>query len=156
MGVPLAIRPEGGAWPHEDWSYVNIHPDTGVEFEHRSDDLRELCMVRNPKFECWQPVIKMYPDPQRLPSGDLFSPHPFKPGFWKHQGRADNTIVFLIGENIEPTSMEERINSHLEARVDWVAGAQRFQAALLIELAGEMVLSAVARADTLERIWPIN
>lgn len=153
MGVPPAIRPEG-VWRREDWKYVNIHPDTGVEFDHRSDDLLELCMVRNPKFESWQPVFKLYPELQKFPSGDLFSPHPSKPGLWKHQGRADDIIVFLTGEKTNLTSMEERINSHSEVCAALVAGAQRFQAALLIELAAEKALSATQRAETLERIWP--
>lgn len=151
MGAPPSIRPEG-AWPHEDRKHVVIHPDTGVEFEHHSDDLHELCIVRNPKFESWQPVFKLYPDLQRFPSGDLFSPHPSKPGLWKHQGRSDDIIIFLTGEKTNPTSMGERINSHLEVRAALVAGAQRFQAALLNELAAEKALSAAERAETLERI----
>ena len=153
IGVPPAIRPEG-SWPREDWKYLNIHPDTGVEFEHRSDDLRELCKIRNPKFGSWQPVSKLYPDIQKLPSGDLFSPHPSKPGLWRHRGRADDIIVFLTGEKTNPTSMEERINSHIEVCTALVAGAQNFQVALLIELAAEKALSATERAETLERIWP--
>ena len=44
--------------------------------------------------------------------------------------------------------MEEYVNSHLEVRAALVAGAQRFQAALLIELAAENPLSAT------ERLWP--
>lgn len=124
MGVPPAIRPEV-AWPREDWKYVNVHPDTGVEFEHRSDDLRELCIVRNKEFESWQPVFKLYPDLQTFPSGDLFSPHPSKPGLWKHRGRTDDIIVFLTGEKTNPTSMEECVSSHLEVRAALVTGAQR-------------------------------
>lgn len=50
--------------------------------------------------------------------------------------------------------MEERINSHFEVRAALVAGAQRLQAALLIELAAEKALSAAERAETLQRIWP--
>ena len=153
MGVPPAIRPEG-AWPREDWKYVNIHPDTGVEFEHCSDDLYELCLVRNPRIESYQPVFKLYPDLQRFRSGDLFSRHPTKPGLWKHRGRADDIIVFLTGEKTNPTTMEEHINSHPEVRAALVAGAQRFQAALLIELVAEKKLSAAERAEALERIWP--
>ena len=153
MGVPPAIRPEG-AWSREDWKYVNIHPDTGVEFEHCSDDLYELCLVRNPRIESYQPVFKLYPDLQKFRSDDLFSRHPTKPGLWKHQGRADDIIVFLTGEKTNPTTMEEHINSHREVRAALVTGAQRFQASLLIELAVEKALSAAERAEALERIWP--
>lgn len=153
MGVPPSIRPEG-VWPHEDWKYVNIHLDTGVRFEHCSDDLYDLCIVRNPSFESWQPVFKLHPNLQTFPSGDLFSPHASKPGLWKHQGRADDIIVFLTGEKTNPTSMEERINSIPDIRAALVAGARKFQAALLIELAAEKVLSAAERAETLERMWP--
>ena len=153
MGVPPAIRPSG-TWPPGNWKYVNIHPDTGVAFEHVSEDLYELCFVRNPRIESYQPVFKLYPDLQQYRSGDLFTRHPSEPGLWKHQGRADDIIVFLTGEKTNPTTMEEHINGHREVRAALVAGAQRFQAALLIELATEETLSTSERAEALERIWP--
>lgn len=55
MGVPPSIRPIG-TFPRDDWKYVNIHPDAGVEFEHCSEDLYELCIVKNPEAETYQPV----------------------------------------------------------------------------------------------------
>lgn len=51
--------------------------------------------------------------------------------------------------------MEEHINGHSEVRTALVAGSQRFQAALLIELATQKALSTAEREDALERIWPI-
>ena len=153
MGVPPAIRPQG-TWPNGSWKYVNIHPGTGVAFEHVSEDLYELCFVRNPRIESYQPVFKLYPDLQRYRSEDLFSRHPSEPGLWKHRGRADDIIVFLTGEKTNPTTMEDHINGHREVRAALVAGAQRFQAALLIELATEKALSAPERAEALERMWP--
>ena len=92
MGVPSLIRPES-AWSREDWKFVNIHPDTGIEFEYNSEGLHELCVVRNPKFESYQPVFELYPDLEKFASGDLFSRHPSNPRLWRHQGRADDIIV---------------------------------------------------------------
>ena len=153
MGVPPAIRPSGTCSPGS-WKYVNIHPDTGVAFEHLSEDLYELCLVRDPRIESYQPVFKLYPDLRKYRSGDLFTPQPSELGLWKYRGRADDIIVFLTGEKTNPTTMEEHINGHREVRTALVAGAQRFQAALLIEPTTEDALSSSERAEALERIWP--
>ena len=148
-----ALRPEG-TWPKDDWKYIHFHPDTGLEFHHSSEDVYELCMVRDPRMEGHQPVFKLYPHLQEFQSGDLFSPHPTKPDLWMHRGRADDIIVFLTGEKTNPISMEDHITSHPEVRAVLVAGAQKIQAALLVELVTTNKLSLIERAEVIERIWP--
>ena len=154
LGNLPAIRQEG-TWPKDDWKYIHFHPDLGLDFQHSSEDMYEMCMVRDPKLEKHQTAFKLHPHLSEFRSGDLYAPHPSKPGLWMHRGRADEIIVFLTGEKTNPVSMEDHIASHPEVRTALVIGAQRFQAALLIELMTNETLSSTEKANVIERIWPI-
>lgn len=86
---------------------------------------------------------------------DLFEPHPNIADLWRWRSRADDIIVFLNGEKTNPISMEQHIMaSNPELSGALVIGAQRFQAALLIEPASESPLSTAEQAALIERIWP--
>jgi acyl-coenzyme A synthetase/AMP-(fatty) acid ligase len=154
MGNPPLLR-AAGPFPRMDWKYIHLHPSLGFEFESVGDDnLFELCQARHPDKEKYQPLFKLYPELDFFRTGDLFSPHPSKPHLWTHRGRADDIIVFLTGEKTNPISMEDHIAGHPEVKAALVAGAQKFQAALLIEPVAEKSLTAEERAQLIERVWP--
>ena len=139
-----------------DWGYVQFHPKLGLELKHTADDVFELYAVRNPKLKDYQYTFTLFPDKQEYASRDLFVRHPHKPDLWRWKARADDIIVFLNGEKTNPISMEQHITaSNPDVAAALVVGAQRFQAALLIEpSAAHEDLSALQRADLIERIWP--
>ncbi|MCJ1466280.1 hypothetical protein MMC07_004899 [Pseudocyphellaria aurata] len=147
--------------PHrdpEDWKYVQFHPATGAELHHVTDDVHELCIVRDPKREMQQPPFTFFPDLQKYPTRDLFVRHPSKDkkDLWRWHARADDIIVFINGEKTNPISMEQFILSRSpEVAAVLVAGTQRFQAALLIEPFDGKELTPIQRANLIERIWPI-
>ena len=142
----------------EDWKYVQFHPKLGLQLRQSTDEMHELYAVRNPKLKDLQPTFTIFPDAQEYASRDLFVRHPSKDkqNLWKWQARADDVIVFLNGEKTNPNSMEQHIvarNSDISAAL--VVGAQRFQAALLIEpVTNGKELSLSERAAFIERIWP--
>ena len=142
----------------EDWKYVQFHPDLGLEFRHSTDETYELHVVRDTKLQKVQPTFTVFPDAQEYASRDLFLRHPSKEkhNLWKWHARADDIIVFLNGEKTNPNSMEQHIvarNADISAVL--VVGAQRFQAALLVEpMKKEKMPSLTERAVFIERIWP--
>ncbi len=144
----------------EDWKYVHFHPDTGSELRPVTDGAHELYIVRDPKLEKQQPTFTLFPSLQEYPTRDLFVRHPSKdkPDLWKWVARADDIIVFLNGEKTNPVSMEQHIAScNPGVAAVLVAGAQRFQAALLIEPVTDgdgRELSPSERAAFIEKIWP--
>ena len=105
-----------------------------------------------------QPTFTIFPDAQEYASRDLFTRHQSenKSDLWSWRARADDIIVFLNGEKTNPISMEQHIVSRTpEVAAALVIGAQRFQAALLIEPAKiEKELSPAERAAFIEHIWP--
>lgn len=142
----------------EDWRYVQFHPKLGLEMRPMTDDTFELYAVRNTELRETQPTFTIFPHMNEYASRDLFicHPSPTKKDLWRWKARADDIIVFLNGEKTNPISMEQHIVSgipHVAAAL--VIGAQRFQAALLVELAtNSKNLSSTERAVLIEQIWP--
>lgn len=86
---------------------------------------------------------------------DLFEPHPSIPDLWCWRARSDDIIVFLNGEKTNPISMEQHIMaSNPEVSGALVIGAQKLQAALLIEPVSDLPLTTAEQAALIERIWP--
>lgn len=161
IGLMAQIQPEGHRDP-KDWKYTQFHPETGAEFRQYADAAYELYIVRNPSLEKHhQPTFTFFPDLQEYSSRDLFVRHSSKDkaDFWKWHARADDIIVFLNGEKTNPIQMEQLIvSSNPEVTAALVAGAQRFQAALLVErVVGDdgdgKEPSPSERAAFIEKIW---
>ena len=142
----------------QDWKYVQFHPLLGLDLREVSDGLHELYAVRSPEKKDIQPTFTIFPDVQEYASRDLFARHPStsKADLWSWQSRADDIIVFLNGEKTNPISMEQKITSHhKDISAVLVIGAQRFQAALLIEpLLENKSMNTADRAVFLEAVWP--
>lgn len=137
----------------EEWRYIRLNPLLKSEMRHRMDDLHELVMIRNPETD-FQPVFALFPEMTEYETRDLFKEHPTKRGLWSYQSRIDDVIVFSNGEKTNPVSFENEVISHPEVKSALVIGAQRFEAALLIELANDTQLSENEKTEVIERIWP--
>lgn len=124
----------------QDWKYVQFHPDLGIEMRHVTDGIHELYAKRDSIIAKQQPTFTIFPQAQEYASRDLFvrHPDPGKRDLWCWRARADDIIVFLNGEKTNPISMEQHVSSrNPEITAALVIGAQRFQAALLVETASD-------------------
>ncbi|KAF3003827.1 putative secondary metabolism biosynthetic enzyme [Neopestalotiopsis sp. 37M] len=142
----------------ELWRYVRFHPCVGAAFEQVTDGNYEFVVKRDKVLQHTQPCFTV-PGLDNLETEfrtkDLFIPHPSIPNLWRWHARADDIIVFLNGEKTNPISMEQHIMaSHPELSGALVIGAQRFQAALLIEPAKDNNLTTTEQAALIERVWP--
>lgn len=157
IGLSHLLQSKNDRGP-EDWKYVQFHPKLGAQFRHITDGQHELCIVRDSKLKEQQPTFALFPSFQEYPSRDIFVRHPSKdkPDLWKWLARADDIIVFLNGEKTNPISMEQHIASRSAGvTAVLVAGAQRFQAAILVEpVSAREVVSTSERAAFIEEIWP--
>ncbi|RDL33844.1 uncharacterized protein BP5553_08212 [Venustampulla echinocandica] len=139
----------------EDWRYLAFHPDSGAEFRQYAEDIHELFIVRKPGLEHQHQIFTTFRDVQEYRTKDLYIKHPSKVDLWHHVGRADDTIVFLTGERINPAIMEQNIFSRgNEISGVLVVGSQRFQALLLLELTGRERVTALQKSEDVARIWP--
>ncbi|KAJ5591981.1 uncharacterized protein N7459_002350 [Penicillium hispanicum] len=156
QGLLCGIHSIANRDPRKDWKYMHFHPELGTELRPVTDDEYELVHVRSPERETHQFPFAVFPDLQEYPTRDLFTRHPdpSKPDLWRWSARADDVIVFLNGEKTNPVSMEQHIYASTpDITGVLVAGAQRFQASLLVEW-GNTALSSSERAAAIETIWP--
>ncbi|PWY66351.1 acetyl-CoA synthetase-like protein, partial [Aspergillus sclerotioniger CBS 115572] len=144
--------------PLTDWRYLHFHPATGVEYRHVSGGEYEMVLVRTPEREAYQFTFTIFPELQEYHPNDLMvrHPDPAKPDLWRPSARTDDIIVFLNGEKTNPVSMEQHIiTTNPEVTGALVAGSQRFQAVLLVELGlSAKALSMSERAAIIEKLWP--
>ncbi|KAI1401823.1 hypothetical protein F4819DRAFT_310010 [Hypoxylon fuscum] len=154
VGIPpQLIPPELGPM---DWRYVRFHPCVGAVFDEVADGVFELVIRRDNSLAATQPCFSIRGQDtleKEYRTKDLFERHPTVPDAWCWRARADDIIVFLNGEKTNPISMEQHVvASNPELNGALLIGAQRFQAALLIE-------PVVAKQDTaeqaalIERVW---
>lgn len=155
--TPIPTIYPSDRWPSEDWSYINPHPEAGIEFRAAAAEggLFEAVIVRKIESEEEQPVFKIFPHLTEYPTKDLFAPHPSNPGLWSHKGRRDDTIVFKPGYMCHPIAMERSVSHRPEVRAALMTGTGRFQPALLVEPASEHSLSAQGKKELVERLWPV-
>ncbi|KAI8623145.1 putative NRPS-like enzyme [Xylariaceae sp. FL1651] len=155
VGIPHQLLPS--EYRREDWRYIRFHPCVGAIFEQVTDGAYELVIKRDENSSTQAAfTIRGQENLTEYRTRDLFVPHPTIPDAWRWQARADDIIVFLNGEKTNPVSMEQHIvaeNPELSGAL--VIGAQRFQAALLIEPAvANSPLTTAEEAALIERVWP--
>jgi thioester reductase-like protein/aryl carrier-like protein len=159
VGMPQQlIVPELGM-DQGGWHYIRFHSCAGATFDEVSDGLYELVISRDDAIIDTQTTFTIgnFGSLTEYRTRDLFEPHPKVPNAWRWRGRADDIIVFLNGEKTNPVSMEQYITASnsdvISAAI--VVGAQRFQAALIIEPAAESgPLTTAEQASLIEHIWP--
>lgn len=143
--------------PVKDWGYIEIHPSIGAEYRPVTETQSELVIVRGPEVEERQMPFTIFHDLHEYHTKDLFVRHPdsTKPNLWRWSGRLDDIITFLNGEKTNPVSMEQHIvTANADVLGALVAGSQRFQASLLIELVDSSEMGLLERWEVIERLWP--
>ncbi|KAK7755567.1 putative secondary metabolism biosynthetic enzyme [Diatrype stigma] len=158
--VPQLLPPElhpSTPFGRSLWRYIRFHPCVGAIFDPVAEGVHELVIRRDKTIADTQPcfTIPGLDQLEEYRTKDLFEQHPSIPDLWRWRARADDIIVFLNGEKTNPISMEQHImGNNPELSGALVIGAQRFQAALLIEPVSKNPLTTAEQAALIERIWP--
>ncbi|KAJ5533542.1 NRPS-like enzyme [Penicillium frequentans] len=137
-----------------DWSYHEWNPAFELRMEAIGEGLWELVLPR-PKQLSFHGIFHSHPYLQEYRTGDLFRPHPSKPGLWRYDGRGDDIIVLSNGEKFNPIEAEKLIKSHSFVKHAAFFGQDRFQAALLIEPDWEKLPSSWTSNDLKRTLWPL-
>ncbi|KAI1439035.1 acetyl-CoA synthetase-like protein [Xylaria sp. CBS 124048] len=160
VSVPHQLIVPGVQQEPGGWRYIRFHPHTGAVFEDMGNGVYELVIRRLPDTPHTDPQptfsIRGNEELQEYRTRDLFQPHPSVPNAWRWCGRADDIIVFLNGEKTNPNTMEQYVLAKNQDRITGVIviGAQRFQAALVIEPTRRDSLTTVEEAALIEQVWP--
>ncbi|KAK5635634.1 hypothetical protein RRF57_011346 [Xylaria bambusicola] len=141
------------------WHYIRFGPIVGAKFDLVNDNLYELVISRDEKLVEIQTTFNIggFESLTEYRTKDLFEPHPDVLDAWRWRARADDIIVFLNGEKTNPVSMEQHIVTRNPGLISGaiVVGAQRFEAALVIEPVGTGgSLTTAGQAALIEKVWP--
>jgi len=90
-----------------DWPFISFRPESGVSFEHETDDLWEFIIRKPPGNDPPMSVFCSFPELEVYRSKDLFSPHPRKSGLWRFVCRKDDMLSLASGQGINIKPMED-------------------------------------------------
>ncbi|KAL8668541.1 MAG: hypothetical protein Q9168_006833 [Polycauliona sp. 1 TL-2023] len=153
VGLVSAIgSTEAGAWfpraqAATDWNYASFMKGTGIEFEHRGNDLYELVFRRRDEYRRWQQIFNIYPDLDVFHTKDLFTKHPTKDDLWAYAGRADDIVTFSHGIDVHAAKLEGIIESDPRIRGALVGGEGRSRPFLILEFSQDPSKDLGKRTD---------
>ena len=137
----------------DDWDYLSYSPVMGYEYRPIDlDGTYEQFIVRQKSLDLFQSIFSTFPDLDEYSMKDLYKKHPMKPGLVRLRGRTDDVISFSTAEKLNPTTMEDTINSHPQVLSALIAGHGKFQPCLLIEPRTALI-SEHAKERMIEDIW---
>lgn len=149
VGLPAIEVGERG-----DWDYLSYSPLMGYDYRPiELDGMYEQFIVRQSSLNLFQSVFSTFPNLNEYSMNDLYEKHPTKPGLVRLCGRTDDVITFSTAEKLNPTTMEDTINSHPDVLSALVAGQGKLQPCLIIE-SRTALTSEDAKERMIEDIWP--
>lgn len=136
-----------------NWNYRIFNNFIGAKFCHQSGNLYEMVINKSSTTVEYQPPFAIFPEVSEFYSRDLFSPHPTIPDLWSYEDRSDDLIVFPNGLKVYPLPFERILTSDPRISSALMAGTQRLQSTLFVELADSSHLDIIGRAHFIEDIW---
>lgn len=137
-----------------EWDYLSYSPFMGYEFRPiELDGMYEHFIVRQKNLDLFQSIFSTFPNLNEYSMQDLYEKHPTKPGLIRLRGRTDDVMSFSTAEKLNPTTMEETLNSHPGVLSALVAGHGKFQPCLVIETRAALT-SEDEKEHMIEDIWP--
>ncbi|MDI1486647.1 MAG: hypothetical protein OHK93_005879 [Ramalina farinacea] len=138
-----------------DWNHRLFKNLLGAHVCHQSGNLYEMVLSKTSTTMEYQPRFAIFPELSEFHSRDIFSPHPTEPDLCSYEGQLDDLIVLSNGLKVNPLCFERIVTSDPRISSALMAGTQRLQSALLVELADSSHLDIAGRAHIIEDIWPL-
>ncbi|KAF8995049.1 hypothetical protein BDQ17DRAFT_1430659 [Cyathus striatus] len=135
-----------------DWEYMSINPHCNAKFIPEGNELYHMILVRQPTHVLY--VINAKHEGQdAYATGDLYSPHPTKPGFWKVHGRADDQITLSTGKKVNPKSLENGLKEHPLVQMAVVFGTGQTRIGIIISPETSLKDDGDV-SNLIDSIWP--
>ncbi|KAG4441603.1 hypothetical protein IFR05_002887 [Cadophora sp. M221] len=136
----------------ENWDYLSIPPQVGMEFVARGQGLFELLVVRKAECADFQNVFELYPDTHHYYSRDLWSAHPTRENTWKYEGRVDDMTCLSTGQSVFVLPLELIMQECPLVKGVVVGGQGRRRLWMVIEPEG--IVLGNETQEYLEKLWP--
>lgn len=136
-----------------EWAYMEWNPYEEVDMQPTDDGVYEMVLHQDPRFSPHRSLSHTFPDVKTWRTGDLFKPHPTKPGLWQFYARTDDVVVLSNGHKVHPSAFESALSGHPSLSGAIVFGSGRTRPALLLELSS--TIPTGQRTEAMEKTWPI-
>ncbi|KAJ6103788.1 hypothetical protein N7486_004010 [Penicillium sp. IBT 16267x] len=138
-----------------DWQYLEFNPAEECDMQEVDEGVYELVLHNDEKFLGRRTLSHTFPDVQTWRSGDLFTPHPTKPGLWSFYSRIDDIIVLANNQRVWPIPMEAIISGDPLITGAVVVGNGRPEVLLLVEPRSSPEIDRVSKKEFIDAIWPM-
>ncbi|KAF2138742.1 uncharacterized protein K452DRAFT_300824 [Aplosporella prunicola CBS 121167] len=155
---PVMGSTEVGGFPlleadDKDWEYYHLdldHP-SGTRMRPYAGNLCEMVIEKQPGWEDFQNIFKLYPEIDVYHTKDLFREHETKKGLWIFSGRTDDFVKLSNLTKFNASHVEVVIDRHPLVRDAIMGGEGRSRPFCLIQTKEGMDGECNA---VLEEIWP--
>ncbi|KAK7744112.1 putative NRPS-like protein biosynthetic cluster [Cytospora paraplurivora] len=137
-----------------EWSWLELNPFEEADMQPVGDGTFEMVLHQNPKLTAHRSVWHNFPDVKEWRTGDLFVPHPSKPGLWRFHGRVDDLIVFSSSYKLRPIEMETLIQGNPLLNGALIVGQGKPEPLLIVEPKPGAVGDGSSPESLIDRIWP--
>lgn len=149
MGQVQLLIPQPG-----EWSYMEFNPYEEVDMQPCGDGSFEMVLHQDPKFATRRSLWHNFPGVKEWRTGDLFVPHPSKPGLWRFHGRLDDLIVFSSSYKLRPLEMETLIQGHPLLSGALIVGQGKPEPLLIVEPKPGAYEDKSSPHAFIDQIWP--
>lgn len=117
----------------DEWSYMELNPFEEADMQPAGDGTFEMVLHRNPKFFARRSLWHNFLDIGSWRTGDLFIPHPSKPGLWRFHSRVDDLLVLSSSHKLSPVYMETILQGDPLLTGALIAGQGKPKPLLIVE-----------------------
>ncbi|KAK2735825.1 putative NRPS-like protein biosynthetic cluster [Myotisia sp. PD_48] len=133
------------------WEYLEPNPYEECHMEPVDDSLFEMVLHQHAKFYAHRSLAHNFPDVKIWRTGDLFVPHPLKPGLWRFHSRIDDMLVLSSGHKLRPLEMETLIQGDPLVSGALIVGTRQPQPLLILEPTQPVNLP---KNEYIDKVWP--
>lgn len=137
-----------------EWSYMELNPYEEADMQPCEDGSFEMVLHQDARFATRRSVWHNFPGHKEWRTGDLFVPHPSKPGLWRFHGRVDDLIVFSSSYKLRPVEMETLIQGNPLLAGALIVGQGKSEPLLIVEPKPGAYEAGSSQSAFIEKIWP--
>ncbi|KAI9794886.1 MAG: putative NRPS-like protein biosynthetic cluster [Peltula sp. TS41687] len=135
-----------------DWAYLEPNPFEECDMQFAEDNLYEMVLHQHPDFAKRRSLWHNFPGTETWRTGDLFAPHPSKPGLWRFHSRVDDIVVLSSSHKLRAGEMETNIRGDPLLSGALIVGQGKPEPLLIVEPKPSAL--DMSSKELVDQIWP--
>ncbi|KUI59775.1 hypothetical protein VP1G_06998 [Cytospora mali] len=149
-----AIFPQEIPREKEEWPYLRLQPQSGVEFRPYLDNYYHMVVVRQKDLEDWQGAFVNFPELDEFLTGDLFERHATDPDLWLSSGRIADLFTLQDGRVFNPVPIEVDIAENPALILAMICGLSSTGKLVVLLTPRTPLAEGESPSEFVDRVWP--